>query len=96
MNIKTLFQVLKSVTELAGIVAIFISLLFVLQELHQARQIALGEFDMLYTQNRIMANQQQALYADVWVRGCAGDSLSTAEAAIFQRLVNTENDLAVY
>ena len=89
-------QKIKNYAELIGIIAIVISLFLVLQELRQSRQIALGEFDMEYTQNRLLANQQITDYPELWISGCRGDDLNETEEVIFRQLVINENDLAVF
>ena len=95
MEKSSWFHTVKSIAELLGIITIVISLLLVGQELKQNRQIALADSDMVYTQNTILANQQIAQYPDIWLRGNAGDSLTSAEAVIYETLLANKNDLFI-
>lgn len=89
-------QKFKSIFETLGIISVIISLILVWQEIRQNRILSEISFEMTITQNRIMANQGIANNADIWTRGCASDSLSIKEKAIFDAMIEDRNELAFY
>ncbi len=93
---KVSLQQVKSVFEILGIVAVVISLLLLRQEIVQNQVLAEINYEMTITQNRIIANQTIAEHSDIWVRGCANDSLSIEEMVIFKAMIDDRNTLAFY
>ena len=89
-------QIVKSIFEIFGIVAVVISLILVWKETKQNRILAEINFEMTITQNRILANQTIADHPDIWVKGCVADSLSAGEAAIFKAMIDDKNALSLY
>jgi hypothetical protein len=94
-NVFTLAKI-KSVVEMIGITAVVISLFLVWKETEQNRILAEANFDLMIAQNSLMANQAIAEYPDVWLRGCANDSLSPEELIIFKAMVINKNDVTFY
>lgn len=86
----------KTVFEIIGITTVIVSLILVWQEIKQNRILAEINYEMIITQNRIMANQTMVTQPGVWVRGCAKDSLSTEEKVIFRAMIEDKNALAFY
>ncbi len=89
-------QKFKSIFETLGIISVIITLILVWQEMRQNRILSEISFEMTITQNKIIANQAIANNADIWVRGCANDSLSAIEIAIFEAMIEDRNELAFY
>ncbi len=87
---------IKSLIETFGILAVVVSLFLVWQETQQNRTLAEANFDLMITQNVLLANQTIAAYPSIWLRGCAGDSLSAEEKIIFETMVHNKADLAFF
>ena len=93
---RSRLQKLKSFFEIIGMIAVIVSLILVWQEMKQNRILSEISFEMTITQNRIIANQTIANNADIWLRGCANDSLSNKEMVIFKAMIEDKNELAFY
>ena len=89
-------QKLKSIFETLGIISVIITLILVWQEMRQNRILSEISFEMTITQNKIIANQAIANNADIWIRGCANDSLGTKEMAVFEAMIEDRNEFAFY
>lgn len=87
---------IKSVVEMIGITAVVFSLFFLWKETEQNRILAEANFDLMIAQNNMLVNQTIVEHPDVWMRGCANDSLSAKEMVIFKAMVISRNDLAYY
>lgn len=96
MNENSKLLGIKSIFEMLGIIAVVISLVLVWLETRQNRILAEVNFEMTITQNRILANQNIVNYPDIWVKGCANDSLSPEEAVIFRAMIDDKNALFLY
>jgi hypothetical protein len=82
----------KDTAELIGISAILVTLVFVGMQLKQAEAIANNELHSSMLNNWVEANNAISAYADIWVRGNAGEELEPAEAAIYLgQVVNVNN-----
>lgn len=92
----TSLHVFKRIFEVLGIIAVVISLILVWIETKQNRILAEINYEMTITQNRVMANQTIASHPEVWVKGCANDSLSKEDMAIFRAMVDDRNAIAYY
>jgi hypothetical protein len=79
----------KAIAELVGIAAIVGSLSFVGLQLVQTKEIALNEAGFNRVGSLIEMYNARFEYADIWVRGNAGDELDRLEAMIYQSLVRT-------
>lgn len=86
----------KAVIEILGIVAIVYSLILVREEIVQNQQLAEINYEMTITQNRMMANQTITKHPDIWLRGCANDSLSNQEMVVFKAMIDDWNTLTFY
>jgi len=87
---------IKSVVEMIGITAVVVSLFFVWKETEQNRILAEATFDLMIAENSLLANQTITEHPDVWMRGCANDSLSAEEMVIFKAMVINKNDVTFY
>ncbi|MCB0667939.1 MAG: hypothetical protein KDC80_19065 [Saprospiraceae bacterium] len=87
---------IKSFVEIIGIVSVVISLVLVWKEMEQNRILAEANFDLMITENSLLANQTIAENPDVWLRGCADDSLSAPELVTFKAMVVNKNDVTFY
>lgn len=96
MAIPSRFQKFKNIIEILGIISVIISLILLWQETRQNRILSEISFEMTITQNRIIANQTITNHAEVWIRGCANDSLGPEEIVIFKAMVEDKNELAFY
>ena len=77
----------KDTAELVGIAAIVASLIFVGLQMKQAQEIAYSELDVSLLGIQAESTNLISTNSDVWVRGNAGEELSSAEAAVFNNLV---------
>lgn len=80
----------KDVAELVGIAAIVASLIFVGLQMKQSQALADAENRLSYSSNRVDLINAINEHVDVWVKGNAGESLTTPEEeAIYTNLVST-------
>jgi len=82
----------KEITELAGIVAIVVSLVFVGMQLQQTQAVAIAEMDANDLANQIEESNLMIENADVWVRGNADEELTPVESVIYERLIQITNN----
>jgi len=82
----------KEIAELAGIVAIVVSLVFVGMQLQQAQAVAIAEMGANVHANEIEARNLMIENADVWVRGNAGEELTPVESVVYERLIEIVNN----
>jgi hypothetical protein len=82
---------LKEGVELVGIVAIIASLVFVGQELQQARDIAMSERAGTMLMAEIEIRRPIYEFPDIWARGNAGEELNRSEAVIYRTLIKDIN-----
>lgn len=78
----------KYIAEIAGIVAIIASLLFVGFQLQQDRRIAMAQHEASLFQARHALNQTIIDNAQIWARGNSGEELSGEEAIVFRSIVD--------
>lgn len=84
------------IAELMGIAAVVGSLLFVGLQMQQTQEIARTERNASELANTMEVSDAIIAHADIWVRGNAGDELTSVEEVIFSRLVRNVNDLAYF
>lgn len=96
MNYLQGLEKVKSIVEVAGIVAVVLSLLLLWKETEQNRILAEANFDLMIAQNSLLANQTISENPDVWLKGCVNDSLSPEEMVIFKAMVENKNDVTYY
>ena len=72
--------------EIAGLMGVVASLVFVGLEVRQSRQIAY--MDQLAVARQLVADYRQKLIenSDLWYRGCSGEELSDSERFVFGQL----------
>jgi hypothetical protein len=72
--------------EIAGLMGVVASLVFVGLEVRQSRQIA--SMDQLAVARQLVSDYRQQLieHADLWYRGCSGEELSDSERFVFGQL----------
>ena len=85
------YQRWKDAIELAGIVAIVASLIFVGLQMRQEREIAKNEGDLSILSSAIEVRNAFNDHADIWVKANSGNDLNDAEAFIFSNLVHSIN-----
>jgi hypothetical protein len=73
--------------ELVGMIAIVASLVFVGLEMNQARELALADSQIARIENQTSTRELLFQYANIWVRGNAGDELDDVENVIHEELV---------
>ena len=84
----------RDIAELVGIAAIVASLIFVGLELRQSQQIALVDSfgnEMIASNEHLNSINENT---GIWLRGNAGDELTTAEAQVYRNLIEIEQNLA--
>jgi hypothetical protein len=84
------------IAELVGMAAIVASLVFVGLQMQQAQKIARSEMNATTLANAMEESNAIIAHADIWVRGTAGEELTSVEEVIFSRLVRNANDLAYF
>ncbi len=82
----------KDAAELVGIAAIVASLIFVGLQMKQAQEIGNAERRLSVVANNIELHNAINEYADIWLRGKAGDEMDRSEAVIFENLVITKHE----
>ena len=82
----------KDFAELVGIASIVATLLFVALQLELSRRTGNSARMLAEAANRIELTNSINDNADVWVKGLAGDELTSAEAQIFENLLLTMNE----
>ena len=85
------FKEWNEIAELVGIAAIVGSLIFVGLQMKQAQEIGNAERRLSQVANGIELQNSINEYADIWVRGNAGEDLDESEAVIFENLVLTKH-----
>jgi hypothetical protein len=86
----------KVILESIGMLSIVLSLVFVGLQLKQSQVIAQNEIDGQFLENRIQAIGQINDHVNVWVRGLAGEKLSSDDAAVFGNLILNFNDITYF
>jgi len=82
------FKKFNEIAELAGIVAIIVSLVFVGLQINQTQDIAESEVLAANTGHRIEANNAIIENTAVWDRANSGAVLTTEESLIIDRLID--------
>ncbi len=80
----------KDAAELVGIAAIVASLIFVGLQMKQAQEIGNAERRLTQVANGIELSTFINEFANIWVKGNAGNDLDDSEAVIFENLVLTK------
>ena len=83
----------KQLIDVIGLVGLIASLVFVGIQLRQTSKIAYSELDASMLAMRVETNNAINENAEIWVRGCKGDSLSPTEKVVFTNLVANRNNL---
>lgn len=78
----------KSTAELIGITAIVGSLIFVGLQLQQDRAVALSQVFQSQLEATVEIDSTMAEHAEVWAKAGSGETLTTNEKIILERLVN--------
>ncbi len=76
--------------QIIGIFSLVASLIFVGLQMQQTQDIAVNERRYAQADRRIEAEGLRYQYAEIWVRGNAGDELENADAMIYDGLVFAE------
>jgi hypothetical protein len=79
----------KDIAELVGIAAIIASLLFVGLQMKQTQEIALNDYRLNRVDSGIEAENARFEYAELWIRGNAGDELDPSERMIYEGLIDS-------
>ena len=77
----------KTIAEFVGVAAIVASLIFVGLQMKQAEEIANAARRSSVVANTIELSNAINEYADLWLRGMAGEPLNDVESVIFENLV---------
>jgi hypothetical protein len=81
----------KKTAELVGILALVLSLIFVGLQMKQANEIAYMELDTAMTGIAVDIADLVATNPGVWVKANAGEELTAAEHAIFDKAISAMN-----
>jgi len=82
----------KSYAELVGLTAVVASLVFVGLELQQSHAIAEAEMHANDLGNTLDVRNAKIANAEIWIKGNAGEELTTVEEVIYAQLVYMTND----
>lgn len=81
----------KSIYESVGILAVVLSLLFVGLQMRQTNDVAYMELDTTMVGIMVDTADLVAANSDVWVKGNAGQELSTSESAVYYEMIAAIN-----
>lgn len=82
--------------QIVGLFGVIASLIFVGIQVRQTQVIAEGESAMLSIEPTIAARQLLIDNIDVWIKGCAGESMSASEQAAFAQLHRGYTQIAYF
>ena len=81
----------RKILELAGVLALVMSLIFVGLQMRQTNDIAYMELDTAMVGTAVDIAELIATNSDVWVKGLAGEELTASEDAIFTETIAAMN-----
>lgn len=82
----------KGYSELIGLAAVVVSLVFVGMELRQSQRVAFAQMQATGFSNMIEVRANIMDHADIWQRGNSDAELTPTEAVIYQQMVLLENE----
>lgn len=81
----------RSIAEFVGILALVLSLIFVGLQMRQTNDVAFMELDTAMVGIMVDTTDLIAANSEVWVKGNAGEELSTSESAIYYEILAAIN-----
>ena len=72
--------------QIAGLLAIVASLVFVGLQVKQSQSIGEGAQAVAWMEVAVTGREAIASHSDIWIKGCMGDELSAADEAAFAQL----------